>query len=146
MSKPIRTMPHIVDVAVGANIRQRRRALKISQEALAEAIDVTFQQVQKYERGANRVSASCLYEICRMLKCHPSDLMPPPDWYRPDWYRDEATPKWMTDARVLHALHPRLFETLIALPEENLRLLITGLQALTAELPTREAHNRQLIA
>ena len=141
MPKPIRTMPHIVDVAVGVNIRQRRRALKISQEALAEAIDVTFQQVQKYERGANRVSASCLYEICRTLKCHPSDLMP-----APDWYRDEATPKWMTDARVLHTLHPRLFETLIALPEENLRLLITGLQALTAELPIREAHNRQLIA
>ena len=141
MPKPIRTMPHIVDVAVGVNIRQRRRALKISQEALAEAIDVTFQQVQKYERGANRVSASCLYEICRTLKCHPSDLMP-----APDWYRDEATPKWMTDARVLHALHPRLFDTLIALPEENLRLLITGLQALTAELPIKEAHNRQLIA
>ncbi len=141
MSKPIRSVPHIVDVAVGANIRQRRRALKISQEALAEAIDVTFQQVQKYERGANRVSASCLFEICRTLKCHPSDLMP-----APDWYRDEATPKWMTDARVLHTLHPRLFETLIALPEENLRLLITGLQALTAELPIKEAHNRQLIA
>jgi hypothetical protein len=55
----------------------------------------------------------------------------------PDWYRDEATPKWMTDARVLHALHPRLFETLIALPEENLRLLVTGLQALTAEPPAK---------
>lgn len=141
MSKPNRTTPHIVDVAVGANIRQRRRALKISQEALAEAIDVTFQQVQKYERGANRVSASCLYEICRTLKCHPSDLMPPPDWYR-----DEATPKWMTDARVLNALHPRLFETLIALPEENLHLLVTGLQALTAEPPVRDMRNREIIA
>ncbi len=140
MSRPVRAMPHIVDVAVGANIRQRRRALKISQEALAEAIDVTFQQVQKYERGANRVSASCLYEICRTLKCHPSDLMP-----APDWYRDETTPKWMTDARVLHTLHPRLFETLIALPEENLRLLVTGLQALTAELPAKDLCNRQLI-
>jgi transcriptional regulator with XRE-family HTH domain len=141
MPKPIRATPHIVDVAVGANIRQRRRALKISQEALAEAIEVTFQQVQKYERGANRVSASCLFEICRTLKCHPSDLMP-----APDWYRDEATPKWMTDARVLHALHPRLFETLIALPEENLRLLVTGLQALTAEPPAKGLHNHQLIA
>ena len=64
----------------------------------------------------------------------------------PDWYRDETTPKWRTDARVLHALHPRLFETLIALPEENLRLLVAGLQALTAELPTKGARNRQLIA
>lgn len=141
MSKPARAMPHVVDVAVGANIRQRRRALKVSQEALAEAIDVTFQQVQKYERGANRVSASCLFEICRTLKCHPSDLMP-----APDWYRDEKTPKWMIDARALHALHPRLFETLIGLPEENLRLLVTGLQALTAELPTKDMHNPERVA
>jgi len=141
MPKPARAMPHIVDVAVGANIRLRRRALKISQEALAEAIDVTFQQVQKYERGANRVSASCLFDICRTLRCHPADLMP-----APDWYRDEKTPKWMTDARALHALHPRLFETLMALPEENLRLLVTGLQALTVEPPARAAHNREVIA
>ena len=141
MPKPSRATPHIVDVAVGANIRQRRRALKISQEALAEAIAVTFQQVQKYERGANRVSASCLFDICRVLRCPPADLMPPPDWYR-----DEKAAKWMTDARALHVLHPRLFETLMALPEENLRLLITGLQALTAEPPARAEHNRQLIA
>mgnify|MGYP000382590647 FL=1 len=140
MPKPSRAMPHIVDVAVGANIRQRRRMLKISQEALAEAIDVTFQQVQKYERGANRVSASSLFDICRTLKCHPADLMP-----APDWYRDEKTPKWMADARALHALHPRLFETLIALPEENLRLLVTGLQALTAEPPDREVRNHEAV-
>lgn len=138
MSKPAKTMPHIVDVAVGANIRLRRRALKMSQEALAEAIDVTFQQVQKYERGANRVSASCLFEICRTFKCHPSDLMP-----APDWYRDEKTPKWMTDARVLHTLHPRLFEALIALPEDNLRLLVAGLQALSPETSLRDLHNRE---
>jgi len=134
-------MPHVVDVAVGANIRQRRRTLKISQEALAEAIDVTFQQVQKYERGANRVSASCLFDICRMLKCHPADLLP-----APDWYRDERTPKWMTDARVLHALHPHLFEALIALPEDHLCLLVTGLQALTSETPVRVTYNPGIIA
>ena len=146
MPKPSRAMPHIVDVAVGANIRQRRRALRVSQEALAEAIAVTFQQVQKYERGANRVSASCLFDICRVLKCHPADLMP-----APDWYGDEKAVKWMTDARALHVLHPRLFETLMALPEENLRLLVAGLQALTAEPPAKEklisnGRNPELIA
>jgi transcriptional regulator with XRE-family HTH domain len=46
----------------------RRRMLQISQEQLADALKLTFQQVQKYERGANRVSASKLYEIAKTLK------------------------------------------------------------------------------
>jgi transcriptional regulator with XRE-family HTH domain len=60
--------PHPVDRHVGLHIRMRRKALGISQERLAEALGLTFQQVQKYERGANRVSASKLYEIARALK------------------------------------------------------------------------------
>ncbi|EGF91991.1 helix-turn-helix family protein [Asticcacaulis biprosthecium C19] len=46
----------------------RRKFLGMSQEGLAEVIDLTFQQVQKYERGSNRISASKLYEIARALK------------------------------------------------------------------------------
>ena len=60
--------PHPVDRHVGLHIRMRRKALGISQERLAEALGRTFQQVQKYERGANRVSASKLWEIARALK------------------------------------------------------------------------------
>lgn len=60
--------PHPVDVHVGARIRLRRRLLGLSQEKLAEALGLTFQQVQKYERGSNRVSASKLYEISRTLQ------------------------------------------------------------------------------
>jgi transcriptional regulator with XRE-family HTH domain len=59
--------PHPIDVHVGARIRLRRKFLRISQEKLADALGLTFQQVQKYERGANRVSASKLYEIARFL-------------------------------------------------------------------------------
>ena len=59
--------PHHVDRHVGALIRVKRRALGLSQEALADAIGVTFQQVQKYERGANRVSSSKLFEIAQTL-------------------------------------------------------------------------------
>lgn len=59
--------PHRVDQHVGALIRVRRRQLGISQTDLAHALGVTFQQVQKYERGANRVSASKLYEIAQKL-------------------------------------------------------------------------------
>jgi transcriptional regulator with XRE-family HTH domain len=59
--------PHRLDVAMGQRIRERRRALGMSQGDLARALGITFQQVQKYERGANRVSASKLYEIASTL-------------------------------------------------------------------------------
>jgi transcriptional regulator with XRE-family HTH domain len=60
--------PNPVDLHVGARIRMRRKLLGVSQERLAEQLQLTFQQVQKYERGANRVSASKLYEIARALE------------------------------------------------------------------------------
>ncbi len=59
--------PNPVDLHVGGRVRMRRRMLGVSQERLAEALGLTFQQVQKYERGANRVSASKLYDIARFL-------------------------------------------------------------------------------
>jgi transcriptional regulator with XRE-family HTH domain len=60
--------PHPVDRHVGLRIRMRRKEMSVSQERLAEALGITFQQVQKYERGANRVSASKLWEIAAALK------------------------------------------------------------------------------
>ena len=60
--------PNRVDLHVGRRIRLRRRTIGLSQERLAEALGLTFQQVQKYERGVNRVSASKLYEIARILR------------------------------------------------------------------------------
>ena len=59
--------PNPVDLHVGGRVRMRRKMLGVSQERLADALGLTFQQVQKYERGANRVSASKLYEIARFL-------------------------------------------------------------------------------
>ncbi len=60
--------PHPVDLHVGVRIRMRRKEMGVSQERLADALGITFQQVQKYERGANRVSASKLWEIATALK------------------------------------------------------------------------------
>jgi transcriptional regulator with XRE-family HTH domain len=57
-----------IDVAVGARIRLLRKLRGLSQQALAEAAGVTFQQIQKYERGANRVSASMLSRIAAALE------------------------------------------------------------------------------
>ncbi len=60
--------PNPVDVYVGARVRNRRKFLGLSQETLAASIDLTFQQVQKYERGSNRISASKLHLIAKTLK------------------------------------------------------------------------------
>lgn len=72
MAKP---GPGPLDLNVGARIRLRRKTLGITQSQLAEALDLTFQQVQKYERGVNRVSASVLVKIARRLDCPVSYLL-----------------------------------------------------------------------
>ena len=64
-----------MDIALGAAVRIRRRTIGISQEALAEQCNVSFQQIQKYENGANRISFSRLVQIARALKCRVIDLM-----------------------------------------------------------------------
>ena len=59
--------PHPVDVHVGARVRVRRTLLGMTQTDLGKAIGLTFQQVQKYENGKNRISASRLCDLCRVL-------------------------------------------------------------------------------
>ena len=60
-------LPSGIDRVVGQRIRWRRRELKLSQEQLAELLSLTFQQVQKYEKGVNRVSAGRLFEIASVM-------------------------------------------------------------------------------
>ncbi len=60
--------PNPVDTHVGAKVKTRRLMLGLSQDDLAKAIGLTFQQVQKYERGTNRISVSRLMDISRALK------------------------------------------------------------------------------
>lgn len=72
---PQEKAPNPADVAIGAAIRRRREAFGITQAQLADASDVTFQQIQKYERGANRVAAARLIQIAEKLRCHPADLL-----------------------------------------------------------------------
>lgn len=59
--------PNPIDVHVGGRLRLRRTLLGLSQEALGEALGLTFQQIQKYERGANRIGASRLFDLARAL-------------------------------------------------------------------------------
>jgi transcriptional regulator with XRE-family HTH domain len=60
-------MPHPVDIHVGKQLRLRRTILGLSQEAISNVIGVTFQQVQKYERGVNRMGSSRLYDFSKCL-------------------------------------------------------------------------------
>lgn len=64
-----------IDAKIGARVRLRRKALHISQGALAEALGVSFQQVQKYERGANRISGSTLVRAASALGTSVADLV-----------------------------------------------------------------------
>src|SRR3954463_12698533 len=65
--RPKMETPNPIDVRVGARLRLGRNKPGLSQEKLGEAIGLTFQQVQKYERGANRIGASRLHELSRVL-------------------------------------------------------------------------------
>jgi transcriptional regulator with XRE-family HTH domain len=58
MAKPKTKAPNAIDVHVGSRVRMRRLMLGMTQQTLAEAFDLTFQQVQKYEKGVNRMGAS----------------------------------------------------------------------------------------
>jgi len=60
-------VPQAIDVHVGSRVRLRRTLLGMTQEKLGERLGVTFQQVQKYERGTNRIGASRLFDLFRIL-------------------------------------------------------------------------------
>ena len=66
--RPAAEQAHPVDLYVGARLRIRRKMMGLSQTQVADALGITFQQIQKYERGANRISASKLYEIAKTLQ------------------------------------------------------------------------------
>jgi transcriptional regulator with XRE-family HTH domain len=87
---PVRK-PNDVDAHVGARLRQRRMLLGISQEQLAEMLGLTFQQVQKYERGTNRVSASRLFQLARSLDT-------PITWFFEDIESDRAAAKTASES------------------------------------------------
>ncbi|MGQ3211370.1 helix-turn-helix domain-containing protein [Shinella sp.] len=68
----IKKTPNPIDIFVGSRVRLRRLMVGMSQEALADRLGVTFQQVQKYEKGTNRISASRLQAIADVFRVPPS--------------------------------------------------------------------------
>ena len=68
--------PDPIDIAVGLRLRTLRKSKGMSQEQLGKALGITFQQIQKYERGTNRISASMLVKSARALAVAPTSLLP----------------------------------------------------------------------
>ena len=70
----VKKVPNPIDKHVGSRVRMRRVLLGMSQEKLGEALNLTFQQVQKYEKGTNRIGASRLQQISKTLNVPPADF------------------------------------------------------------------------
>jgi len=119
--------PRPVDVHVGTRIKQRRLYLAWSQEDLAVRLGLTFQQIQKYEKGKNRVSASMLFALSQVLQvrigwffeefeeCSLASLQP----INSDSDLMEDSPRELGElTRASHALSPRRRRALLHLAEE----------------------------
>lgn len=127
MTEPSTKAPDPMDIALGAAVRIRRRTIGLSQEALAEQCGVSFQQIQKYENGANRISFSRLVQIARALRCRVVDLLDVLD--TPD--RETAGDlDMLTRMRLPGALE--LLTAYESLPAETRSSLVTFLRALAA--------------
>jgi transcriptional regulator with XRE-family HTH domain len=88
-------MTNDIDLHVGKRLRRRRRLLGLTQQQLAESVGIRFQQIQKYECGANRVSASRLFELAESLD------VPVQYFYEGLSQRDEADTETSLSADIL---------------------------------------------
>jgi transcriptional regulator with XRE-family HTH domain len=109
-AKPLpKRAPQPTDKHVGRRVRVRRQMLNITQEALAGAIGVTFQQIQKYEYGTNRVGAGRLQQIADALQCEPA-------WFfegKPDTAGHKSTSAQRVDAEVSTFLAEKYAATVV---------------------------------
>lgn len=116
----MRETGHPVDVAVGQNIRLIRKPGGLTQENLAAGLGVSFQQLQKYEKAANRVSCSMLIRICEQLGAHPMDILPPVNGVA----HPLTDMPWYRDAQIVHLAQPRLLPELRRLSRAQLHTLL----------------------
>ena len=91
--------PNPIDKHVGSRVRMRRMMLGMSQEKLGDALDLTFQQVQKYEKGTNRVGASRIQQISEILQVPVSFLFEggPSGTANTEGYSEGASPSYVSD-------------------------------------------------
>lgn len=118
-----------VDVHVGSRVRLRRLELGLSQERLAEQLGITFQQVQKYERGTNRIGASRLHQIAIVLEA--------PITYFFDGVSDRVTPRTGEESTLSQALNDpstvRLVRAFASITDPHMKQKAVGIIEAIAE-------------
>jgi transcriptional regulator with XRE-family HTH domain len=122
-----------LDRALGNAIRLRRRSLGLTQEELGKSCGISFQQVQKYESGANRVSFSRLVQIARALECRVSDLTRALD-------QPQVAPEYFDFLKLMTLPGAvDLLRRYAALSTESRGLLVNFLGSLLAMVPARNS-------
>jgi transcriptional regulator with XRE-family HTH domain len=92
-------MAHQVDVHVGSKVRERRKVKGLTQAQVATELGISFQQMQKYETGSNRISSSKLFEIAKFMDCPITYFFEGLDGVE----ADGEAPRTQTEVRMLHA-------------------------------------------
>ena len=118
--------PHPIDVQVGSRVRLRRTLLGLNQTQLGERLGLTFQQIQKYERGVNRISASRLYQMCHILDV-------PVSYFFDDL--DEGASAWSPDDIMLKRETLELVRAYYRISDPAVRERLFGMTKAMADLP-----------
>lgn len=118
-------VPKAIDVSIGQRIRARRIELNMSQEKLGEKLGLTFQQIQKYEKGTNRVGGSRMSEIAKALTVPVSYLFGEHAQAAMERPGDEATAQALFGNR----LHRRAVAAYLKLPEDLQKAVVSMLEA-----------------
>ena len=116
-------MKHPVDIHVGQRVRQRRSLLGMTQQELGDSVGIRFQQIQKYETGANRISASRMWDIAAAMEVPVSFFFEGFDDQAPDMGKVRGDP--LTDKEALN-----LVRTYHAIPKNQRRHLFNLAYAL----------------
>ena len=98
---PVKT-PHPVDIHVGQKLKERRKNLHLSQKKLGEVVGISFQQVQKYESGMNRIVASKLYEFSQVLD------VPITDFFQGLYHQASLPPQQIQEEESDYEIEPLL--------------------------------------
>jgi transcriptional regulator with XRE-family HTH domain len=125
----VKKQPHPIDVHVGHRVKMRRMLIGMSQEKLGEQLGLTFQQVQKYEKGANRIGASRLWDISRILDVPVRfffEGLRPAAGQAAEGFAEEAQPDYVLDF-VQSNEGVQLIKAFVQIKDDNVRRGIVNL-------------------
>lgn len=113
--------PHLIDIQAGKRLRDLRAPAGLTHSALALKVALTFQQIQKYENGTNRMAAPRLWDFAGVFHVLVESFLPKRDGDPSPWQHDPAFMHWM---RLCHATLPEQREALLKTGRVMVRLLV----------------------